>query len=86
MSLSKKLDAIRKKPQRVRERYLLMSMAVLTPVVLTIWYASFRFETSTKAPFVGSIVKSIKGVFKNPEYEKTFGTGTLEQMSGASTQ
>ena len=43
--IHKKIKQVRAKPQRVRENILLVSMAILTPIVLTIWFANFTFSS-----------------------------------------
>ncbi len=44
MSLSSKIEALRAKPQKVRERYLFITMIVLIPILLGLATASFFYE------------------------------------------
>jgi hypothetical protein len=60
MSIHSKIAKLRQKPQHVRERILLVSIAVAAPILLTIWFATFStgFRTSGN-----SFVKDIFGGF-----------------------
>ncbi len=80
-AISKKLRSIREKPQHVRERYLVLGMAILTPIVLTIWYATFRADSHSRSNFVNSVVGSVKGTINDSTYQKTFSVPTLEQLN-----
>lgn len=44
MVIVKKVEALRKKPQHVRERILFISMAVIIVGMIGIWAATFRFS------------------------------------------
>ena len=46
MSLSHKIKALRAKPQHVRERILLVSLAILAPVLLGLGAVAFMYERS----------------------------------------
>jgi hypothetical protein len=82
MSLSTKLQELRKKPQHIRERYLLVAMAVIAPVLFTVWYATFKFEGPRGKTFVQGIVGGVQDAFDNPAYDETFKQATFEDVSG----
>ena len=44
MSLEKKLQKIREKPDHVKERILIVTMAILASLVLTVWISNFSFS------------------------------------------
>ncbi len=74
MSLSKKLAAIRKKPRRVRERYLLVAMAIVAPVLFIVWFVTFHYDASTSGTgFFKSIGDNVSSSFTSPVYKSTFG-------------
>ena len=78
MSFSKKLHAIRNKPRRVRERYLLLAMIIVAPVLILIWLITFQYDASTSgAGFFKSIGENVSGSFTNPVYKNTFGDTTF---------
>ncbi|MEI8130233.1 MAG: hypothetical protein WCG55_01885 [bacterium] len=81
-AISKKIHSIRQKPQHIRERYLVLAMAVLTPIVLTIWYATFRAESQTRIGFVNSVVGNVKDTVNDTTYQKTFSVPSFEQLHG----
>lgn len=59
MATPKFVHNLRAKPIHVRERLLILSMAVVTPLLLTIWYAGFRVDIGA-----GSTVTDIQNTFK----------------------
>lgn len=48
MLFSKKIEVIRAKPQKVRERYLFITMIALIPVLLVLAAGSFYYERSAE--------------------------------------
>lgn len=94
------VEKVRQKPQHVRERMLLVLLAVIVPIIFVVWLATFGSETggptgSLKkdfAPFVqfGSFVsKSAKGVFggaktATPDATATTPTATMDATPAVS--
>jgi len=78
MSLKKTIHKIRQKPQHVRERILLVTLAVAAPLLFTIWFATFQFnKPSGSSAFLGEIKGTVSNSFNNPLYKETFGTPSL---------
>ena len=74
MLFKKTIEKIRQKPQHVRERILLVSMAVFIPIILTVWYATFQFEShSSGISFFKGIGSTISNTLGSPTYKNTFG-------------
>ncbi len=74
MSLAKKIEQIRHKPQKVKERYLLVTMIVIAVILFTVWYFVFKYERvpgSTNG--IQDAVHSVMSSFSNPEYDRVFG-------------
>ena len=68
---------LRKKPRRVRERYILASMVVLAPVLLVVWFLTYHYDASTSGTdFFKSISSSVVTSFNNPVYQTTFGSAS----------
>ena len=41
--IHKKIHQLRQQPEHVRERILLVCMAILAPILFSVWIATFRF-------------------------------------------
>lgn len=78
MSLSEKLAAIRAKPRRVRERYVIVAMLILTPTLFLVWFLTYRYDSSTSGTsFFKSVGDSASASFNSPVYKNTFGDTSL---------
>jgi hypothetical protein len=78
MSLSQKLAAIRQKPRRVRERYLIACMLVIAPILVVVWIITFRYDPATSGTnFFKSVGGSVSNSFSDPLYEDTFGAAAF---------
>ncbi len=77
MSLSKKLANLRKKPQRVRERILIVAMAIIAPVLIFVWIATFSAPTAGQGSTTDTIRSAFTQAFGNPYYKNL-----VEQPSG----
>lgn len=75
MSLSRKLQAIRQKPRHVRERYLVLCLLIIAPILLAVWILSFRRDAvKGGADSLRAIGSTVSESFSSPIYDETFGT------------
>ncbi len=83
MSLARKIAGIRHKPRRVRERILFVTLAVIAAGLVAVWYLTYHFDPiDGGSAFVKDIAGSVSKSFSDPAYQKTFGTPSLEAISG----
>lgn len=74
MSLSTKLHAIRQKPRHVRERYLVLCLIIIAPILLVIWILSFRRDAvKGGTDSLRAIGSTVSESFASPIYDETFG-------------
>lgn len=74
MSLSKKFHKIRQKPRHVRERYIIVVMLIVAPLLVLVWILTYRYDSSTSGTdFFKSIGSSVSTSFNSPVYKDTFG-------------
>ncbi len=71
MSLSRKIASLREKPEAVRTRILIVSMAVITGIVLTGWFFVFRLERGSSNQDTGAVTGFFKSV--GSSFSSTFG-------------
>ena len=64
MSLSDKLQKIREKPHHVRERILIITMAVFVSLVITAWVSNFSFS-SFNFKDTGNFINNSKDYLSN---------------------
>ncbi len=75
MSFKAFIQKIRNKPQRVRERIVLVLVVVISPVLFIVWSLTFHSaDTGNSGDFVKTIGSTISGTFSNPVYKDTFGS------------
>ena len=85
MSFSSKLASIRAKPRRVRERYLLVTMLAIAPILFVVWFLTYHYDGTTSGTyFFKSIGSSVAKSFNDPVYDDTFGQSTFP--NGATKQ
>ena len=66
MVLSRKIHALRQKPQHVRERILLTCLIILVPLLLVGGYFAFRYERAhVKRDSSTSMFKNLGAFFSN---------------------
>ncbi len=66
MVLSRKIHALRQKPQHVRERILLICLIILVPLLLVGGYFAFRYERAhAKRGSSNEMFKNLGAVFSN---------------------
>ena len=80
-AIIKKIHAIRQKPQHVRERYLVLGMAIVTPFILTIWYMTFRMQNSNRAEVIKGVVGNVTNTLKDPSYKNMFSIPSADQVN-----
>ena len=78
MSLSKKLHKIRQKPDHIKERILIVCMAIGVSIVLTVWVSTFN-PSGLKLQDTSNFIKSTKDYFTNSQ-GTVFDSKTSEQM------
>ena len=88
MSLSKKLQKVREKPQHVKERILVVTMAIIAALILSIWFLNFDLSKfnfkDTKIFFENS--KEYFSSSKGYIFDENMPDGLMESLaSGTST-
>ena len=66
--IHKTIHNLRQKPQHVRERILLVTIAVITPVLFTVWFATFRFKSNITNTSFKDVSGAITKSYNNPIY------------------
>jgi hypothetical protein len=75
MGIQKLVHNLRQKPQRVRERIVLVLFVVISPILFIVWSLTFQYTaTGTSADLFKKVGATISGTFSNPLYKNTFGT------------
>ncbi len=83
MSLAKHIAGIRKKPRRVRERILVVSMIVIAAGLIVVLYFTYKTEPiNMTGGFTSDIVGGITSSFSNPVYKDAFSTPSLDTLTG----
>ncbi len=66
---------LRQKPQRVRERMVLVAVIVVSPILFIIWSLTAHYRDGANGPTtIDTVRNAITGTFGNPVYQDTFGT------------
>lgn len=77
MSLAQKLHAIRQKPRHVRERYLVVCLIIIAPILFVIWILSFRRDAvKGGTDSLRAIGSTVSESFSSPIYDEAFGKPT----------
>ena len=88
MSFSTKLQKIRAKPQHVKERMLIVSMAMCVAVVMTVWFSTFSMS-SLKLNDVNAFFKDTKTFFTREDqysvFEGKLPANVMESIGAAGT-
>ena len=82
--LKKTISYIRQKPQHVRERILMLTMAVIAPALFTVWFATFHFKSNVSNSAISDLTSNISDSFNNPVYntELVFPSVTTPASAG----
>lgn len=74
MSLATKLHAIRQKPRHVRERYLVLCLIVIAPILIMVWILTFRRDAvKGGTDSLRDMGSTVSESFSSPVYDETFG-------------
>ena len=87
MNLSEKLQKVREKPNHVKERILIITMAVFIALVLTIWVTNFSFS-GLNFKDTGEFFSNTKGYFSNPKgyiFDETMPEGLAKSLQSATS-
>ncbi len=76
--MRKVIEHLRDKPLHIRERILILAMAVAAPVLITVWYVSFSSKPADdRISTIEAVSGTIQSVTTNPEFADTFQTPSL---------
>lgn len=80
--MRKVIEHIRNKPLHIRERILILAMAVAAPVLITVWYASFSTQPQeNRISTIEAVSGTIQSVTTNPEFAETFKSPSLSSKN-----
>ena len=89
MSFSDKLQKVREKPDHVKERILIITMAILVALVVTVWVSNFNFS-SFNFKDSGNFINYSKEYFSKSSskgyiFDETMPTGFMNSLTSSTS-